>query len=158
MIYYKITPALDKSIAPFIHSLNSSYCDAAIEFVLRPSIVYLYLNTACCVVVMILFCWFVAELVDASVFWCCFGYLGLVSVFVVRSDDILHEDIYIYILPQFLESFFLTFFRFQDCVTSLIPTPIFPPGLLLTQIATANQIILRFFVGRFGSKQPTFDG
>lgn len=126
MIYYKITPALDKSIAPFIHSLNSSYCDAAIEFVLRPSIVYLYLNTACCVVVMILFCWFVAELVDASVFWCCFGYLGLVSVFVVRSDDILHEDIYIYIatVPRII---FFDIFPFSRLCDIFDPDTNFSP-------------------------------
>ena len=68
----------------------------------------------------------------------CFWYVLMISFMKVYIDTVPRMNV-------------LPFFCFQDCVTSLIPTPIHP-GLLLTQIATANQIILsKGVLGRFGS-------
>lgn len=70
----------------------------------------------------------------------CFWYVLMISFMKVHIDTVPRMNV-------------LPFFRFQDYVTSLIPIPIHP-GLLLTQIATANQIILsEGFLGGLGLHQ-----
>ena len=128
----------------------------------------------CCVVVMIVFSWIVAELVDASVSvvvfwvfgWCiCFG--GVVRGFWLQylfSDAVLriwvlYPCFWYVLMISFMKVHIdtvprmnvLPFFRFQDYVTSLIPIPITPGTPPHSNCNSQSNHPERRVFGRFGS-------